>query len=366
MKHPSPRLSLGVALVSLFTLVFSISITSASADSRYFATTGHTVTQPFLDYWDAHGGLAQQGYPITNNLQEVNTADCLPYRTQYFERSRFEFHPENKDPQYQVLLGLLGKEAFLARYPSGKVNAKSETVPGRGSQFFAATGHSVSGMFLDYWNTHGGLTQQGYPITDAYYETNAADGKPYITQYFERARFEYHPEQSDPQYQVLLGLVGKEVYALRHPNGGNVTPLNCQPNHQPTATPTSALPGPAPTGEPTHHPNPTATLPGPQPTSEPTHQGQATNTPTTPPLPTSEPTHQGQPTNTPGLPTPLPTGVPTNQPTNTLGLPTPLPTGVPTHAASPTLPPPPPTGQPTSQPTATATPHSLPTPNPTP
>jgi hypothetical protein len=32
---------------------------------------------------------------------------------QYFERNRFEFHPENRGTRYEVLLGLLGND--LAR-----------------------------------------------------------------------------------------------------------------------------------------------------------------------------------------------------------------------------------------------------------
>lgn len=47
------------------------------------------------------------------------------------------------------------------------------------------------------------------------------DGRPYLTQWFERARFEWHPEQSDPQYSVLLGLLGNEVRAAPRPVGGN-------------------------------------------------------------------------------------------------------------------------------------------------
>ncbi len=31
---------------------------------------------------------------------------------QYFERARFEQHPENKGTQYEVLQGLLGREMF--------------------------------------------------------------------------------------------------------------------------------------------------------------------------------------------------------------------------------------------------------------
>lgn len=191
----------------------------AQAASRYFPQTNHTVKDPFLTYWNNNGGLAQQGYPITDEQPEVNAADGKTYTTQYFERSRFELHPEMADPNFRVLLGLLGREAFLAKHPNGKVDASPVIVPGGPSRFFAETGHTVSGLFLTYWNNNGGLRQQGFPITESYIETNDIDGKQYITQYFERARFEYHPEQTDPRYQVLLGLVGTEIYARKQSGG---------------------------------------------------------------------------------------------------------------------------------------------------
>jgi hypothetical protein len=37
---------------------------------------------------------------------------------QYFERARFEYHPENPAP-HDILLGQLGREQFVARYPGG-------------------------------------------------------------------------------------------------------------------------------------------------------------------------------------------------------------------------------------------------------
>jgi hypothetical protein len=39
------------------------------------------------------------------------------------------------------------------------------------------------------------------------------DGRPYEVQYFERARFERHPEVADPQYRVLLGQFGRRILA---------------------------------------------------------------------------------------------------------------------------------------------------------
>lgn len=35
-----------------------------SIDSRTFPETGRTIKGKFLKYWDKHGGLPQQGYPM--------------------------------------------------------------------------------------------------------------------------------------------------------------------------------------------------------------------------------------------------------------------------------------------------------------
>lgn len=66
----------------------------------------------------------------------------------------------------------------------------------------------------------------GFPLSEATVEMSPTDGRPYLTQWFERARFEWHPEQGDPQYQVLLGLLGNEVlHAPRLIGGASSGPL---------------------------------------------------------------------------------------------------------------------------------------------
>ena len=81
---------------------------AAGTAERFFPETGYAVRGPFLAYWGAHGGLAQQGYPLSNEFTELSPLDGKPYRVQYFERARFEYHPEQRDPQFQVLLGSSG------------------------------------------------------------------------------------------------------------------------------------------------------------------------------------------------------------------------------------------------------------------
>ncbi|HET7037887.1 MAG TPA: hypothetical protein VFI42_19595, partial [Thermomicrobiaceae bacterium] len=76
--------------------------------------TGHYLSFGFRDYWQKHGGLALYGYPISGEIQEVNPADGKTYTVQYFERARFEYHPEHKGTSFEVQLGLLGNQVLAA------------------------------------------------------------------------------------------------------------------------------------------------------------------------------------------------------------------------------------------------------------
>src|SRR5262245_1982960 len=91
---------------------------AAADDCRDFPQTGHQVCGALLAYWDAHGGLPQQGYPVSPLFTETSTADGHSYQVQYFERAVFERHPEHAPPD-DVLLGQLGRDALAARYPRG-------------------------------------------------------------------------------------------------------------------------------------------------------------------------------------------------------------------------------------------------------
>lgn len=202
-------------------LVGPISYT-AHADSPtsiYFPQTNQTLQGVFLQYWQSHGGLPVYGYPITDEHPEVNPADGQTYTVQWFERNRFEYHPENATthPDYVVELGLLGSQLTADRvFPpaSDKTNTPGQTVI-----YFPQTQHNLRNGFLDYWQSQGGLDRFGYPISEEHNEYNPSDGKCYVTQWFQRARFEYHPEVDSKQFrdQVELGLLGDETLKNPHP-----------------------------------------------------------------------------------------------------------------------------------------------------
>lgn len=169
---------------------------------RYFPETGHTLRDPFLHYWEEHGGLAMFGFPKTEVFYVAGRA------VQYFERARFEYWPENKGTVWEVQLGLLG------RYETRDRSFAPQPAPGRtesGRAYFPQTQQYLVYGFKEYWENNGGLSLFGYPISGEFQEVSPVDGKTYTVQYFERARFEWHPEHQGTPFEVQLGLLGNQV-----------------------------------------------------------------------------------------------------------------------------------------------------------
>ncbi len=84
-------------------------------------------------------------------------------------------------------------------------------------RYFAQSGHTLSGSFLQYWEEHGGLSRFGYPLTEEIIEPDPTSGKPRVVQYFERTRFEYFPELAETPFVVQtarLGTIGLERHGI--------------------------------------------------------------------------------------------------------------------------------------------------------
>lgn len=193
-----------------------------SGRCRLFAETGHQVCGRLLEYWEENGGLPVFGYPITP--QSAQSVEGRSLQVQVFERNRLELHPENGRP-YDVLLGRLGADLLVARRVDWQQFPK--TAPGQ-PYYFAQTGQTIAAEFVGYWASQGlefdgqpgksfeeSLALFGLPLSPAQMEVSQTDGKTYLTQHFERARFEYHPENAGTPYVVLLGLLGRETTGIR-------------------------------------------------------------------------------------------------------------------------------------------------------
>jgi lipoprotein-anchoring transpeptidase ErfK/SrfK len=167
----------------------------------YFSETGHHLSKEFLKSWQANGGLMTFGYPISEPFSQDGMT------VQYFERARLELHPENAGTPYIVQATLLGSwltqsrrdEPAFRPLPADTGNGGD---PGR--RFFAETGHTLSYGFKEYWDQNGGLYVFGYPLSEEFQENGLT------VQYFERGRFEWHPEYRGTQFEVLLGLLGNQ------------------------------------------------------------------------------------------------------------------------------------------------------------
>ncbi len=180
----------------------------------FFSQTSHNVRGYFLKYWQNNGGLAQFGYPISEEFFEGYQ------RVQYFERARLEYHPEFSGSPYQVELSLLGEQTLKQ---AGKNYLTATPVQSSQFQYFPQTGHNLGFGFKTYWEQHGGLAIFGYPLSEEISEMSPTDGKLYTVQYFERNRFEYHPEFKGTPYEVELGLLGAESFKTRMLPPANAT-----------------------------------------------------------------------------------------------------------------------------------------------
>jgi len=192
---------------------------SSGQRSRYFAETDSWLALGFLRFWEMNGGLPVFGYPFGNDGWTDAGWDN-PLQLRWTERQRFEWHPENAGTVYEIQLGRLGAELLDQHGRDWRALATADpTSP----HYFVVTGHAIAPVFWDYWSDHGldlgdrgvsfreSVALFGYPLSEPMLETNT-DGDTVLTQYFERAVFEYHPD-NPAEWRVLLRRLGAEVLA---------------------------------------------------------------------------------------------------------------------------------------------------------
>lgn len=217
--HRRPR-SLASALLVVAACLAALAPGGARAqsDRRCFPETGHCIEGRIREFWEQNGGLPVFGLPTSPQQEEQIEGRAI--QLQWFERNRLELHPASPRP-YDVLLGRLGADRLGQLGVDWAGLPRSEPAPG--CRFFPETGHNVCGEFLQAWRASGleldgragkseaeSLALFGLPLGDARAETVA--GRELTVQWFERARFELHPENRPP-YRVLFGLLGSEVRA---------------------------------------------------------------------------------------------------------------------------------------------------------
>ncbi len=191
------------------TLTVNKAASTVQQGGFYFGETGHTLSGTFQSYWQKLGGVEVFGFPISEPFEELSDTDGQIHTVQYFQRNRFELHPEYIGTSSEVLLGLLGSEETANRKTEVAFAPVTASQVTSNVQYFQPTAHTLGGKFLDYWQHNGGVSVFGYPISEPMMENGQ------MVQYFQRNRFELHTENGGTSYEVLLGLLGHNL-AARH------------------------------------------------------------------------------------------------------------------------------------------------------
>ena len=102
---------------------------------------------------------------------------------------------------------LRGLAALLALVAALLLTAAPPAAAQAAERCFPETGFCISGRFREFWEQNGGLPVFGFPIGSQREEL--IEGRPVLTQWFERNRLELHPANARP-YDVLLGRIGAD------------------------------------------------------------------------------------------------------------------------------------------------------------
>ena len=118
-----------------------------------------------------------------------------------------------------TVVAWLGRGQFTARItavrlvkplPSDPQDPPTVTDPD--VHYYSETKHTVAGAFRQFWALNGGVTVFGFPLTEAFEETDPSGVKRQV-QYFERAKLEADPQDAK---KVALARLGAELTVGRN------------------------------------------------------------------------------------------------------------------------------------------------------
>jgi hypothetical protein len=110
--------------------------------------------------------LALFGMPLSGLMTET-LSDGKQYQVQWFERARFELHPENAAP-YDVLLGLLGNEVGGGSAPAAAAPAPAATGPG--SLFVPLPKRMFASYMLEQWGYKLDKWEVEWEVSSSFFE----------------------------------------------------------------------------------------------------------------------------------------------------------------------------------------------------
>lgn len=169
---------------------FTVSNDPSAANARYFSASKLYVAGQFLSFWEAHNGGKLFGDPVSPEFTDEHGTVV-----QYFLNARLEVGRKGT-----VVLGLLGSQALTSAQP------KVDKPANLNGLYFEATGHTLAGVFEDFWQQNGGMEIFGYPISEVLDQNGTK------VQYFERARFELSTDNSGAT-TVRLTPLGEQIWS---------------------------------------------------------------------------------------------------------------------------------------------------------
>ncbi|MFN8459384.1 MAG: hypothetical protein U0401_32825 [Anaerolineae bacterium] len=191
--------------MALLLLLMSIILTACQGEPvsqadenepHFFAQTGQSVRGDFWFFFNKYGGVESLGYPLSGEMKVEG------WTVQYFEKGRLERHPEN-ELAYRITVGWLGDLLQRRRppIPTALIPRTDDSY----RRYFPETGHTLSGDFLTYFDTHGGSVRFGLPISEPF----LLEGR--LTQDFQSTRFFWTLENNPPVTLEDIGRVHLEV-----------------------------------------------------------------------------------------------------------------------------------------------------------
>lgn len=154
---------------------------------------GLPVAPEFQSFYQENGGLRVFGFPLAEAFTDGESGRLI----QYFQRLRLEYDSS----QDQVLISPLGQWALLkvAGQPGASFSDSGSPTPTPDSDL------KVQGAFLSFYETYGGESLIGPPISD---QLDDGDTR---SQYFQNGRLDWVPE-APLGYRVQLARLGEAHY----------------------------------------------------------------------------------------------------------------------------------------------------------
>ena len=198
LKH----LLLGLLILTPLACNGQSQVSINNGNNQQFGQADHiTVQEEFLYFYNIYGGQESLGDTLTEQIVVDG------WLVQYFEKGRLEFHPEN-EPAYRVTVGWLGDLLNRRRPPIPPLAIPSAEIPN--TRYYEQTGHTLSGDFLQYFDTHGGSVRFGLPISEPF----LLDGQ--LTQDFQSGRFFWTPQASQTVTLEAIGRMHLEAITLQN------------------------------------------------------------------------------------------------------------------------------------------------------